>query len=372
MRKRSIGLLLALALLLSGCQLPLAQPAASGQGQALQEAQTDPQAQAGQESPTDQTAPQAEQSGLSVHFIDVGQADAALLVCGGQTMLIDGGNAADSSLVVSYLRAQGVERLDYMVCTHPHEDHVGGLSGPLNTCAVGAVLSPVTQYDSKPFSDFVKYTEKQGLALTVPSPGDRFPLGAAQVTVLGPVKDYEDTNNTSIVLRVDYGTTSFLFTGDMERAAEEDLIASGCDLSATVLKVGHHGSGTSSSYSFLREVLPTYAVISVGADNSYGHPHQEVLSRLYDARVTVYRTDLQGTVVAHSDGESVTFTTEKAVAPTPGRDQDEEVTYIGNLRSHVFHRDTCASLPAEKNQVLLESRDQALAEGYTPCSQCQP
>jgi competence protein ComEC len=362
MKRKLIGLLFALALL-TGCQ-PL-------QLQDSQASQT-PQVSQGET----QTS-QAAEGELTVHFIDVGQADCALVECGGQTMLIDGGNVADSSLVVSYLQGQGVEYLDYVVCTHAHEDHVGGLSGPLNTCTVGTVLSPVTQYDSKAFSDFVKYTQKQGLELTVPSAGDAFSLGGAQVTVLGPVADYEETNDTSIVLRVDFGKTSFLFTGDMERAAEEDLIASGCDLSATVLKVGHHGSSTSSSYVFLRQVMPTYAVISVGADNSYGHPHEEVLSRLYDAQVTVYRTDQQGTVVASSDGESVTFTTEKSAAPTAGRDQDQnqdqsETVYIGNRNSHVFHRDTCTGLPAEKNQVSFESRDQAIAQGYTPCSRCQP
>ena len=206
-------------------------------------------------------------STLAVHFIDVGQADSALLVCGEDTMLIDGGNVADSSLVVSYLDQQGIDQLDYVVCTHAHEDHVGGLSGPLNTCTASHVLSPVTEYDSKAFGDFVKYTEAQGLEPEIPAPGDTFALGEAQVTVLGPVAEYSETNNTSIVLRVGFGTTSFLFTGDMETKAEKDLLEQGADLSATVLKVGHHGSDTSSSYSFLREVMPEYAVISVGENN---------------------------------------------------------------------------------------------------------
>ena len=257
---------------------------------------------------------------LRVDFIDVGQADSALIRCGGQAMLIDGGNAADSSLLVSYLKSQGVEHLDYMVCTHAHEDHVGGLSGPLNTSTVGRVFCPVTEYDSKAFSSFVKYTGAQGLEVTVPAPGDTFALGSALVTVLGPVADYDNTNDTSIVLRVDFGETSFLFTGDMERTAEADLLEAGCKLDATVLKVGHHGSETSTSYPFLREVMPEYAVISVGEDNTYGHPTEAALSRLYDAGVTVYRTDRQGTVTAVSDGKSVTFTTKKNVAPTPGRE----------------------------------------------------
>lgn len=316
--------------------------------------------------------------GLTVHFIDVGQADCSLLECGGQTMLIDGGNAEDSSLVVSYLSNQGIDYLDYVVCTHAHEDHVGGLSGPLNTCTAGQVFAPVTQYDSKVFSNFVKYTEQQGLEVTVPEADSTFALGEAQVTVLGPRKEYEETNDTSIVLRVDYGETSFLFTGDMESTAEKDLLDAGCDLDATVLKVGHHGSSTSSSYVFLREVMPEYAVISVGENNSYGHPNEEVMSRLYDARATVYRTDEQGTVVAFSDGKTVSFTTENDSAPIVGRDEAENtksaesITYIGNKNSQVFHRENCSGLPAEQNRVYFDSREAAVAEGYTPCGRCDP
>lgn len=256
---------------------------------------------------------------LTVHYIDVGQADCTLLECGGQTMLIDGGNVDDSSLVAAYLKEQGIEHLDYMVCTHPHEDHVGGLSGPLNTCTVGQVFAPVTEYDSVPFEYFLKYTAGQGLEVTVPEADSSFLLGEARVIVLGPRKTYEEPNDTSIVLRVDHGENSFLFTGDMETAAEEDLLAAGCDLDVDVLKVGHHGSSTSSSYLFLREVMPEYGVISCGAENTYGHPHEEVSSRLYDAGVTVYRTDEQGTVVATSDGTEIRFATEKNVPPTPGR-----------------------------------------------------
>ena len=344
MKKRVVCMLLGLILLLGGCEFSV----------------------------PERDVPEVSGDGLTVHFIDVGQADSALLQCDGQTMLIDGGNVEESSLVVSYLENQGVEYLDYVVCTHAHEDHVGGLSGPLNTCTVGTVFSPVTEYSSKAFSDFARYTRQQGLELTVPSPGDAFALGSAQVTVLGPTEEYEDTNNTSIVLRVDYGETSFLFTGDMERAAEEDLLENGCDLDATVLKVGHHGSSTSSSYVFLREVMPEFAVISVGKDNSYGHPHEEVMSRLYDAQVTVYRTDEQGTVVAFSDGKTVSFTTEKDAAPTVGRDEAESSGYIGNLNSHVFHRESCSGLPAEKNQVCFDSREAAVAAGYTPCGRCDP
>lgn len=256
---------------------------------------------------------------MTVHYIDVGQADCTLLECGGQTMLIDGGNVEDGSLVVSYLESRGIGHPDYVVCTHPHEDHVGGLSGPLNTCTVGQVFAPVAEYDAAPFEYFLKYTHAQGLEVTVPEADSSFLLGDARVIVLGPRKAYEEPNDTSIVLRVDHGENSFLFTGDMEATAEEDLLSAQCDLNVDVLKVGHHGSETSSSYVFLREVMPRYGVISCGTGNSYGHPHEAVMSRLYDAGVTVYRTDEQGTVVARSDGKTISFMTEKDVPPTEGR-----------------------------------------------------
>lgn len=307
---------------------------------------------------------------MEVHFIDVGQADAALILCDGESMLIDGGNVADSSLVVSYLADQGVETLDYVVDTHAHEDHVGGLSGALAKYPVEHVLAPVREYDSKAFRDFMRYAGE----VEVPAAGDVWTVGSAAVEVLGPVQEYEETNNTSIILRVVFGETSFLFTGDMERGAEADLLEAGADVAATVLKVGHHGSETSTSYPFLREVMPQYAVISVGEGNSYGHPSEDTLSRLRDVGAQVYRTDMQGHIVAVSDGTSVSFSVGKnaGAATNPTENGRVEEGYIGNLNSKVFHRPDCTGLPAEQNRVELGSRDAAIAAGYTPCGRCKP
>ena len=248
-------------------------------------------------------------SSFSIRFLDVGQADSALIQCDGHYMLIDGGNKEDSSLIYSVLKNNEITHLDLIVGTHAHEDHIGGLPGALNYATADVSLCPVTDYNSKAFSDFKKYAQENGGGITVPEVGDQYQLGSASVDILG-VNSGDDTNDTSIVLKITYGETSFLFTGDAERAAEQVILDSGADLSATVLKVGHHGSETSTTYPFLRQVMPKYAVISVGAGNSYGHPAENTLSRLNDADVEVFRTDLLGDIICTSDGKTVTITTE--------------------------------------------------------------
>ena len=320
-------------------------------------------------------------STFEVHYLDVGQGDCSLVLCDGHAMLIDGGEASESSKVYAYLKAHGLNHLDYMVATHAHSDHIGGLSGALNYATVDTAFCPVTEYDSKTFSSMVKYLSNQGLGITVPSAGDRFMLGSASVQILGPQKNYEDPNDTSIVLKVTYGETSFLFTGDAERTAEADIISAGYDLRSTVLKVGHHGSDTSTSYRFLREIMPEYAVIQVGKDNSYGHPTEDTLSRLRDADVKVYRNDLQGDIICSSDGKVISFTTTKnesvqtnpTIVATPDTTEpDDAGAYIGNKNSKKFHLPTCKNLPAEKNRIYFDSRQAAIDAGQTPCGNCKP
>ena len=306
---------------------------------------------------------------LTVHFIDVGQADCALLECDGKFMLIDGGNVDDSSLVVSYLQKVGVEELEAVVCSHAHEDHVGGLPGVLAVFPTKAVYAPTRTYSSKCFDDFLYYTDQQGLSVTIPKVSDTISLGDSTATVLGPVKSYADPNNTSIVLMVQFGENKFLFTGDMEVEAENDMLDAGAKVKADVLKVGHHGSNTSTGYRFLYEVDPTYAIISVGAGNTYGHPHDEPMSRLRDADAMIFRTDELGSIVAVSDGKNITFTWDKSAA------QPEDPTisnhyYIGNKNSKTLHLPTCSSLPAEKNQIRFDSYEEAISAGYTPCGRC--
>ena len=230
-----------------------------------------------------------------------------MVVCDGKTMLIDGGNKDDSNLIYSYLQRQGVSHLDYIIATHAHEDHVGGLSGALSYATAGTVYCPVRSYSSQAFKNFANKVTNQGKSLTIPSVGHSFKLGSATCTVLAVNTDTSDANNTSIVLRIVYGSTSFLFTGDAEQVVEQAMLNRGAPLRSTVLKVGHHGSYTSTSYNFLRNVMPAYAVISCGKGNSYGHPHDEPLSRLRDCGARVFRTDMQGDIICTSDGSSVSF-----------------------------------------------------------------
>ena len=312
---------------------------------------------------------------LQVHFIDVGQADCALLEYEGNAILIDGGNVEDSSLVVSYLEQQGITYLNLVVATHAHEDHVGGLGGVLAVYETGAVWSPTTTYSSTCFDNFMKYADQQGLTVQIPDPGTTFTAGKLTLTVLGPTQSYADPNDTSIVIMAQFGDTKFLFTGDMETGAENDMLdywGDSFDWHADVLKVGHHGSDTSTGYRFLNEVMPDYGVISVGTGNSYGHPCEEPLSKLNDAGVVIYRTDELGTVIATSDGKTVTITWEDQTAQPDEVQPAETVTttYIGNKNSKKFHVDGCSSLPKEENRVYFDSYDEAIEEGYTPCGNC--
>ena len=327
------------------------------------------------ETATPTEIPFPENSTFSVHYIDVGQADAALVLCDSQVLLIDGGNVADSSLIAAYLKKLNINYLDYIVCTHAHEDHVGGLSGALSVAKAGVIYAPKTTANTKAYNNFIRKVAEQNLQITHPSPGDNVTLGSSTVQFLGPItENVNDINSTSIVLKINYGNTSFLFTGDAERDEELAIINAGYDLNADGLKVGHHGSDSSTSYIFLREIMPQYAVISVGASNNYGHPTEAVLSRLRDADVEVYRTDLQGDIIAVSDGSIVTITTERNTDIQTNETQAEisEETYIGNKNSRKFHRPSCNTLPAEKNRIYFSSRDEAINSGFSSCGNCHP
>lgn len=352
-----------------------------------------------------------EDSTFSIRFIDVGQADAALVECDGHYMLIDGGNSSDSDKMYTILKQSHITKLDIVVGTHPDADHIGGLAGALNYATADTVLCPVTSHDTRAFENFKKYAEKNGNGIEVPSIGDSYELGSSTATILG-VNGGNESNESSILLKIQYGETSFLFTGDAGREAEQAVLNTGADLSATVLKVGHHGSADSTTYPFLREIMPAYAVISAGKGNSYNHPTDAALSRLRDADVKVYRTDLQGDITVTSDGTTVSFSTakeateeeimtsaeeaariekaeadRKAQAETKQKQQENDNTdnsvqaspvgmdYVLNTNTKKFHYPSCRSvkqMKAKNTTYFTGTRDEVIEKGYEPCGNCHP
>lgn len=254
---------------------------------------------------------------VRVHFIDVGQGDCILIEGGGEAVLIDAGENDKGDEVLGYLDSIGVDKIDLAAGTHPHSDHTGGMDTVLEGMPVGRLmLSDVPDSivpTTRTYLDLLDAAERAGTEMFYGYPGDQAAVCGGVLSVLGPVEDYEDLNNESLVIRFDYGESSFLFTGDQEADAEEDLLASGADVDADILKAGHHGSSTSSSAAFLAAVSPEAAVIECGEGNEYGHPHLEVLERLEAASVNVYRTDLDGSVVVTTSGDGqYQFETAKA------------------------------------------------------------
>ncbi|MBQ7084292.1 MAG: MBL fold metallo-hydrolase [Anaerotignum sp.] len=252
---------------------------------------------------------------MEVHFIDVGQADCALLASGGHFMLIDGGNNDDAEHIVTYLRNVGVKKLDMVVGTHPHEDHIGSLDAAIEAFDIGAVYMPDVSADTETYRDVLDAVEGKGLQVQHPVPGDVLDFNGLPVEIFGPVKEYSNLNNHSIVLRVSVGETAFLFTGDVEIEGEYDILEQGFDISADVLKVSHHGSSGSSVEEFLAYTDADYAVISVGEENIYDHPEAVTLKRLQNYGMEIFRTDEQGTIVCDTDGKNISFRQERESNP---------------------------------------------------------
>lgn len=332
-------------------------------------------------------------AGIEVHFIDVGQADSQLIVCDGEAMLIDGGDAEDSSLIYSYLRDHGITHLKYIIATHPDEDHIGGLAGALNYADAENAFCSTTEYDNKAFSSLIKYLGD--VSLEVPEAGNEFSLGNAECLIVGPVQESEDSNNNSLVIKVTYGDTSFLFAGDAEEEEEQDILQSGYDITCDVLKVGHHGSASSTSLELLEAIKPTYAVISCGKENSYHHPTDQTLERLAACGIQLYRTDMQGHVVCSSDGYNISFdVTRNPDADTYStydelyelpmvpevmvndRGQSGNVhTYMLNTNSKKIHTLDCKSVKqmSDKNKKEVTGTfEEIMVEygNYTTCGNC--
>ena len=245
---------------------------------------------------------------LTVHFIDVGQADCMLAIQGDHAMLIDAGNNDDADTVITYLKKQGVSRLDYLIATHPHEDHIGSVDNVIRTFNIGKVLMPDLSTRYKTYTDVIQAIDAKNLTVIHPNFGQVYQLGDASFKILSqPASEYFSVNAASLILRISFGQNAFLLTGDAEVTEEEQLLSTDIDIHADVLKVGHHGSNSSTSVAFLEAVAPSAAVIEVSADNPYGYPDSDVLNDLVAAHAAIYRTDLAGDIIATSNGQTITF-----------------------------------------------------------------
>lgn len=248
---------------------------------------------------------------LEVTFLDVGQGDCTLIRLGDHAMLFDCGPDDAGTRIQNYLQKQGIETLDYVVASHADEDHIGGMDVIVTKFECRTIFMMETEKDTKTVRDVREAIRYKGYQTVEPQPGETYELGEARFRILAPIWDYgEDTNNNSIAIRLEYGSTSFLFTGDAEQEEEQDMVANGDELRADVYQAGHHGSRNASSWKFLEAVTPSYTVISCGAGNDYGHPHAETLERLREIGSEIFRTDLQGTVQAVSDGKEISWNTE--------------------------------------------------------------
>lgn len=317
-----------------------------------------------------------------IHFIDVGQADSILVESNGMYMLVDGGDEDDGENLKHYLKAQGVDKLTYVVATHPHADHIGGMDDVINSFKVDNVIMPKVSANTVCFENMAKAVLNSKAKVIEPVVGASYILGDFKFLILGPKKyDAEDMNNNSVVIKLVNKNDSFLLTGDAEVQEENDILDSGIDISANVLKVGHHGSHTSTGEAFLDKVNPQYAVISVGEDNNYGHPAQTTITKLDNKKVRIYRTDKSGTVTALSSGNGISFTEEKTgggarqYSENTGEAVTAAQTYILNKNSMKFHKDTCVygkkTSPANK-LVYTGYADTIMALGYSPCKVCNP
>lgn len=335
---------------------------------------------------------------LVVEYLDVGQADSILLSSDGEYMLIDAGNNVDGDDIISYLREVGADELKYVVGTHPHADHIGGMDDAILELDVDQVLLPRATTTTQTYADVLDAIETKNVPVTVPTAGQTFQLGDATVSVVA-AQQADDLNNVSIVLRAAYEDTSFLFMGDAETEVETAILSTGTNIQSNVLKVGHHGSSTSTGSAFLAAVAPDAAVISCGAGNSYGHPSAATLQKL--TGIPVWRTDLNGTIIAMTDGQTCRLTADKGTAAlkppatsTPGTPstpstptkpstpsqpstpntsvdaggQDEGIpstVYITPTGKRYHYKASCAGKNATPTSL-----SNAKSRGLTPCQKC--
>lgn len=321
---------------------------------------------------------------LRVHFIDVGQADAILVEGPGEeNIMIDAGNNADSEMVVNYIMKQGIKRFKAVVGTHPHEDHIGGLDAVIRSFEVDKVYMPKVAHTTDTFRDVLEAAADKGISIATAAKGVKLPVTEMSAEFMSPISsEYEELNNYSAVLKIAFGSVSFLLQGDAEAESEKEILESDMRdlLNSDVIKLGHHGSSTSSTPEYMDEVNPKYAVISVGKDNDYGHPHKETMEMLRSRNITVYRTDEKGTIIAETDGKSISFNTTPSSYEQSSSHEGDGKVYVdsegnglikGNINSRgekIYHLPRGAYYDKTKAEKWFKTEAEAKAEGFRPSS----
>lgn len=291
---------------------------------------------------------------MTVHFLDVGQGLSILVQSDGENLLYDGGDRKKSSFVVSYLKKQKVEEIDYLIASHYDADHISGLVGCLNTFDIDTVIGPDYEQDSNIYKSFIDKLKEDKIPLEHPKVGTEYDFGTGSFTVLAPKSIGSNDNDNSVAIRLTNGVNSFLFTGDAEHESEEAMITSGLELESDVLCLGHHGSATATSWDFLEETLPEYAVISCGAGNSYGHPHKDTMDKLRDMEIAVFRTDVQKTIIAKSDGTSITWNQKPCNDYTPGDKTDKGTVSAGSSSADITDKkENNPPSASNENEVIV-------------------
>lgn len=330
-------------------------------------------------------------SEMEVHFIDVGQGDATLVICDGEAMLIDAGDNSRGTKIQYYLQEQGIEKLKYVIATHGDADHIGGLDVILYKFDCETIIMSELEKDTASSRDVMHEMVRGGYKNQLPAVGDVYDIGKGKFTILAPGQKFEDENNNSIAILLEHGENSFLLVGDAERESEEVILESGMDIMADVYKVGHHGSVTSTNKELLENIMPEYAVISCGKANNYGHPHKDVLEALKEKGIQVFRTDEQGTVIAYSDGMSLLWNCDATNVWEPGiimgkeeetseketdaKGTTSDITYVCNKNSMKFHYPHCESvskMSTRNRDDVSNSREELINQGYVPCKNCNP
>ncbi len=328
---------------------------------------------------------------VKVYYLNVGQGSSVLVESSGRYLLIDGGDRDASSFVVSYLKKKKIHTLDYVIATHYDADHLNGVVGALHAFRVKKVIAPSYTTDTKVYRSFVQAIATQKISRTHPVVGKKYRIGKAAFTIVAPNgTGYTDENDYSVAIRLVNGKNRFLFTGDAQEDSEYEMTENGQNLRSDVYMAGHHGSAHSSTSRFLQAVKPKYVVISDGADNTYGHPSQDAMARFKSMHCKMFRTDVQGTVIATGNGSKITWNVKpctdwsyrvygssqsvggsREATPQESASVQEE-RYIGNVNSKKYHRPSCSGLPLEKNRIYFSNITEAQNAGYHPCGLCHP